>query len=207
MIEEVLKWLLHLIDTIGYAGIVILMAIESSFIPFPSEIVIPPAGYLAAQGKMNLLLVIISGIIGSIIGAYVNYFIAKWFGEAVFLKIGKPFGLKKEHFEKAKKFFYEHGAISTFTGRLLPVIRQYISIPAGIAKMSHIKFMLYTATGAGIWNAILAMLGYYIGNNEKLLKQYSKNISVAMICLVVVMIIVYIYFKKKNKKGEENADL
>ena len=95
MIEEVLKWLLHLIDTIGYAGIVILMAIESSFIPFPSEIVIPPAGYLAAQGKMNLLLVIISGIIGSIIGAYVNYFIAKWFGEAVFLKIGKPFGLKK----------------------------------------------------------------------------------------------------------------
>ncbi len=206
MIEFVMTNLLHLIDTIGYAGIVILMTIESSFIPFPSEIVIPPAGYLAAQGKMNIVYVIIAGTLGSLAGAYVNYYLARKFGEKIFLKIGKPFGLKQKDLDKAENFFNKHGAVGTFTGRLVPVVRQYISIPAGMAKMKHSKFIFYTSLGAGIWNIILAVLGYVLGNNESLIKQYSKKISILMMIVVAIIILGYIFINKKREKGEKNAD-
>ena len=187
MIVSILNWLLHLIDTIGYLGIVILMTIESSFIPFPSEVVIPPAGYLAAQGKMNIILVIICGTIGSLLGAYINYFLAMKFGAKIFLKIGKIFGITEKELNKSEQFFNEHGAISTFTGRLIPVIRQYISIPAGIARMSHIKFIIYTVAGAGVWNIVLAFLGYFLGNNEKLIHEYSRKISGIVVIIVIVL--------------------
>ena len=203
MIVSILNWLLHLIDTIGYLGIVILMTIESSFIPFPSEVVIPPAGYLAAQGKMNIILVIICGTIGSLLGAYINYFLAMKFGAKIFLKIGKIFGITEKELNKSEQFFNEHGAISTFTGRLLPVIRQYISIPAGIARMSHIKFIIYTVAGAGIWNIVLAFLGYFLGNNEKLIHEYSQKISGIVVIIVIVIlagyVIIYKWIKKRGK--------
>jgi membrane protein DedA with SNARE-associated domain len=207
MIENILMHLVALIDKFGYFGIAFLMTIESSFLPFPSEIVIPPAGYLASKGKMNIILVILAGSIGSVIGAYINYYIGKIYGKKFILGIGKYFGVKEKHFDKAEAFFYKHGAISTFTGRLLPVIRQYISIPAGIAKMSHIKFAGYTFLGALIWNTVLAVIGYLVGDNQEKIKEYSKELTICAIIVVAVIISIYIFINYKKNRGEADGNV
>lgn len=207
MIENVLMYLIALIDKLGYFGVGFLMMIESSFLPFPSEIVIPPAGYLASQGKMNIVLVILAGSIGSVLGAYVNYYIGKLYGKKFVLGVGKYFGVKEEHFNKAEKFFNRHGAIGTFTGRLLPVIRQYISIPAGMANMSHIKFSGYTFLGALIWNTVLALIGYLVGNNQEKIKAYSHELSIAAVMSVVVIISIYVFVNYRKNRGEVDGNI
>ena len=207
MIENILMHLVALIDKFGYFGIAFLMTIESSFLPFPSEIVIPPAGYLAPKGKMNIILVILAGSIGSVIGAYINYYIGKIYGKKFILGIGKYFGVKENHFDEASAVFFKHGAISTFTGRLLPVIRQYISIPAGIAKMSHIKFAGYTFLGALIWNTVLAVIGYLVGDNQEKIKEYSKELTICAIIVVAVIISIYIFINYKKNRGEADGNV
>ena len=154
----------------GYAFIFAFMAIESSFVPFPSEIVMLPAGFLAARGELtlhvpaaDLALAIAVGVIGSLAGAYFNYFLSRWLGEPFLRRYGKWFFVKPEALDRAEEVFNRYGAVTTFVCRLIPVIRQLISIPAGLSGMPLGKFTLFTGLGAGIWTAILAATGYVLG--------------------------------------------
>jgi len=188
------------VDSWGYFGIFVGMFLESSFFPFPSEVMMIPAGYLAFQGKMNLLLAITAGVGGSLSGALFNYFLAAKYGRPFLLKYGKYFFLKPTSLEKLEQFFAKHGDISTFSGRLIPGIRQYISMPAGLARMHLGKFSLYTAAGAGIWVIILTLLGYYVGANESEVAYYLKNIT--MIALAgIAMLGLFYYLRHRNKGG------
>ncbi|QKF60029.1 DedA family protein [Aliarcobacter lanthieri] len=202
MLSEIINFIVQTVGSLGYIGIFIMMFIESSFIiPFPSEVVMIPAGYLAYKGEMSMFLVVLSGILGSLTGALFNYYLALKLGRKLLLKYGNYVFIKEETLEKIEQFFKEHGHISTFFGRLIPVVRQYISLPAGLAQMNFAKFTLYTTLGAGIWMIVLAYLGYFLGNNEELLKEYLHQIIILI--LVVIAICSYIYYKiYKNKRRD-----
>lgn len=185
MFDALITWLTDTIFRLGYPGIVILMAIESSAFPFPSEVVMPPAGYLAAQGRMSFPLVLISGISGSLIGALANYGAAKWL-EGWLRRHGKWLLVSPQSLDRAEAFFRRHGAIGTFIGRLVPVVRQLISIPAGLARMRVDQFVIYTCLGAGIWCFILTYIGFVIGQNEAMLRavvvhSYVKSVLVYLL--------------------------
>ncbi len=199
MFESMISWIVFTIDQWGYLGIFLAMFLESSFFPFPSELVMIPAGYLAFQGKMNLEIAVIVGVSGSLIGALFNYWLAARFGKPFLLKYGKYILLKPKTLEKLELFFRKHGEISTFNGRLIPGIRQYISIPAGLSGMSIFKFSLYTALGAGIWVIVLALIGYYLGANELEAKHYLKFATV--IALVFILLLSLFYYIKNRTKG------
>jgi membrane protein DedA with SNARE-associated domain len=202
MIHEMAQWLVDLIFELGYAGIFFLMAIESSFVPFPSEIVLIPAGYLASKGEMDMFFILIAAIGGSLLGAFINYFGALWIGRRILERYGKYILIKPETLDKLDDFFAKHGHISTFTGRLIPGIRQLISIPAGLSRMDLRVFTIYTALGAGIWSAILIVLGYLLGENEALIKTYLTQITMAAVLSAMAMMALYFYIqKRKAKKG------
>ncbi|QFR48479.1 DedA family protein [Sulfurimonas lithotrophica] len=199
MIRELAQDLVDLIFDWGYLGIFLLMAVESSFIPFPSEIIMVPAGFLAAEGRMSISMVMLSGVGGSLLGAFINYYLALLLGRKILQKYGKYFFIKESALSKMDKFFESHGAISTFTGRLLPGIRQLISIPAGLSRMNIAVFSVYTALGAGIWALILTLLGYFIGQNQELISLYLKQIT--YIILISLGIIGFMYYKYQKNKG------
>lgn len=205
---EFIQWCL---EHLNYWKVMLLMAIESSFIPFPSEIVVPPAAYMVAEkGDMNLALVVLFATIGANIGALINYAIAYFVGRPVVYKfanskIGHLCLIDEAKVIKAEEFFAKHGAISTFIGRLIPAVRQLISIPAGLAKMKMLPFILYTTLGAGIWNLILALAGYYMQSvmslDEMLLTVESYSHEFKIICLVLgVLIVGYLIYKTFSKK-------
>lgn len=196
--HTLVQWLLDTIGTMGYPGIFLLMAMESSIIPVPSELVMPPAGYLAYQGKMSMALAILSGTVGSLAGAYANYYASHYLGRPLILKYGKYVLIPPDKFERVEKFFLKHGEISTFIGRLLPVVRHLISIPAGLAGMNHVKFSLYTLLGAGIWCTILAWIGYAIGENQQLIMQYSHQALVWVLLFSLILVAAYIWRQRRN---------
>lgn len=200
--HELVNWLLQTIGVLGYPGIFLLMAMESSVIPVPSELIMPPAGYLAQQGQMNMLIAILCGTIGSLVGAYANYFAAHYLGRPLLLKYGKYVWITEEKFAKVETFFREHGEVSTFIGRLLPVVRHLISLPAGLAGMNHVKFSLYTLLGAGIWVTILTYIGYFIGANQELIMKYSHQALLGVVVASIVIIYFYIRSHKKKKKDD-----
>ncbi|MBA1438428.1 MAG: DedA family protein [Epsilonproteobacteria bacterium] len=200
MIHEYAQLLVDTIFAWGYVGIFLLMAIESSFIPFPSEIVLIPAGYLVSQGQIDMTLVMLSALGGSLLGALVNYFLAFFVGRAFLMQYGKYFFISHKSLHKMDTFFEKHGAISTFVGRLIPAIRQLISIPAGLAGMNLAKFSFYTALGAGMWSLVLVLLGYIIGENQELINQYLKEITIVI--FIVLIMTVAIYYRYNKKKGE-----
>ena len=201
IISALTAWLVDTIGRMGYTGIISLMFLESSFFPFPSEVVMPPAGYLAWKGEMSLALVLLSGIAGSLLGALFNYWIAVKFGRPFLLRWGKYFFVSKESVDKADEFFLKHGHISTLVGRLLPVIRQYISLPAGIARMPLKTFTLYTSIGAGAWVIVLTFAGYLLGEHQDLLKEYLHVITLACIGVAVLLAGGYVFFlRRKNRK-------
>ena len=190
------------------------MAIESSFIPFPSEAVVPPAAWKAAvTGDMNVVLVVVFATLGALIGALVNYFIAVWLGRPIVYRFANSrFGhmclIDEEKVQKAEVFFDKHGVVSTLIGRLVPVVRQLISIPAGLARMGLGRFVIYTSLGAGIWNVILAALGYYMAyipgmqSEEAVMnkvKEYSSEIGVVFIVVAVAVVAVLVYKGLKKK--------
>ncbi len=196
MIRELAQDLVELIFDWGYLGIFLLMAVESSFVPFPSEIVLIPAGYLASKGDMNLGMIMTSALGGSLVGAFINYYLALMLGRRILQKYGKYFFINENALNKMDNYFEKHGAISTFMGRLIPGIRQLISIPAGIARMNLVVFSTYTALGAGIWALVLTMLGYFIGENQELIDTYLKQITITVLVLLVILGSWYYYYQK-----------
>ena len=202
LLNQIIGFLVSVIGDWGYLGIFILMFLESSFFPFPSEVVLIPAGYLIYQGEMNLFLVILFAIIGSLSGAWFNYFLADKFGRKIILKF-----LKEYHLKKVENYFKKHGSISTLNGRLIPVIRQYISFPAGLARMNKIKFTIYTLIGAGIWSSILVFLGYFLGQNQKLIHKYLTEITIFTLFIVLIISLIYVfYYNKYYVKNKDNKN-
>ena len=200
MIHEIANTIVGYIGDMGYWGIFLLMFLESTFFPFPSEIIMIPAGYLAYKGEMNVYIVVLVGILGSVAGALFNYYLAMHFGRKFILKYGKYFFIKEETLDKLEAFFTKHGDLSTFNGRLIPGIRQLISLPAGLAKMNIAKFSLYSALGAGIWVIVLVALGYLLGSNEELISEYLKTATLIALISVVFITIFYVVRNKRRKE-------
>ena len=208
-----IQWCL---DNLNYATITLLMAIESSFIPFPSEVVIPPAAYkAAASGELNIWLVIFFSTVGALIGAMVNYLLALWLGKPIVYKFANSrFGhmclLDQKKVETAEHFFVKYGITATLIGRLVPGVRQLISIPAGLARMNIAKFVIFTAIGAGAWNAILAAMGYYLESvipEDQLVAtatKYSHEIGYAIIGIILLALgfIIYKGLRKQEPKSK-----
>jgi membrane protein DedA with SNARE-associated domain len=199
MLKELAQDLVDLIFDWGYLGIFLLMTVESSFIPFPSEIVLIPAGYLASKGDMNIGIIMFSGLGGSMVGAFINYYLALLLGRKILRRYGKYFFINENAIEKMDNYFEKHGHISTFIGRLLPGIRQLISIPAGLARMNLVVFSIYTALGAAVWAFILVMLGYAIGENQELIDAYLKQITIIVFIALVLLGSWYAYAQKQKK--------
>ena len=204
MLGQAVSWIVSTIGRMGYTGVLALMFLESSFFPFPSEVVVPPAGYLASQGQMNLFLVIAAGIAGSILGAIFNYWISLTFGRPFFRKFGKYFLVSEKALDRADEFFAKHGHISTFIGRLLPGIRQLISLPAGLARMNIPLFLFFTTLGSGIWVVILAYVGYWVGNNQGLVTRYMHTATYILIAACGVLAIGYVIHYRRKKRRAEN---
>jgi membrane protein DedA with SNARE-associated domain len=198
VLHEAINWLVSTIGSMGYVGIFLLMAMESSVIPIPSEVVMPPAGFLAQQGKMDMGLVILSGTLGSLVGAYANYFAARFLGRPLLLKYGRYVWITEEHFARVEDYFRQHGEISTFIGRLLPVVRHLISLPAGLAGMGHLKFTAYTLLGAGIWVSVLAWIGYFIGENEALIVRYAHEAVIDVVAFSAVLAAGYVWLHRRK---------
>lgn len=201
------------LENLNYGTVALFMAIESSFIPFPSEAVVPPAAWKATvTGSMNIFLVVFFATLGAIIGALFNYFLALWLGRPIIYRfansrIGHMCLIDEEKVKYAEKYFDEHGAVSTIIGRLVPAVRQLISIPAGLARMGLARFLLYTTLGAGAWNIILAILGYWMSkipgmdSEEAVMaavKEHSTVIGYAFIALAAFIIVFLVY---KGSKG------
>ena len=199
MLSSVVDFIVQTVGSLGYLGIFIMMFLESSFFPFPSEVVMIPAGYLAYKGEMNIYIAIVAGILGSLAGALFNYYLAIKFGRKFLIKYGKYFFIKEPTIIKMEEFFKSHGHISTFSGRLIPAVRQYISFPAGLARMNLFIFCIYTSLGAGIWVIILTLLGYFLGGNEALIKEYLHYIIIGILVSLVVLGIWYYRRIKKAK--------
>jgi len=195
----------------NYTAVGLLMTLESSFIPFPSEVVIPPAVYVASnpdtKGGMKIWLIVLIGTLGAMLGAYINYFLSRWLGRPIIYafadsKAGRLLRLSKEKVQRAEDYFNDHGNVSTLVGRLIPVIRQLISIPAGLSKMNIVAFSVFTFIGAAVWNCILALLGYlaYRAADPTVIERYSHELSVAIIILFAAAIVFFVLRALIRKK-------
>lgn len=206
VIKKVTNWYM---DNMNYGTVTLLMAVESSFIPFPSEVVVPPAAYKATKpdSGMNVVLVVVFATLGALIGALVNYYLALWLGRPIVYKfaeskLGRLCLLDASKIETAEKYFDKHGKSSTLIGRLVPAVRQLISIPAGLARMNIVTFLTFTALGAGIWNTILAVLGYIAAGQSDLIDKYSHELSYILIGLGILFV-AYLIFKAVRKKKKQ----
>ena len=208
-----MNWISTLLGNLNYGTIFILMLLESTVIPVPSELVVAPAAYHAASGSLNVVLVVLFATIGADVGASINYFVALYVGRPVIYRFansrwGKMCLLNQEKVEKSERYFDEHGIVATLTGRLIPGIRHLISLPAGLARMNYWKFLLYTTIGAGAWHTILAAMGWYLhavvpeDQLESTIERYNHYIVIAIVALVVLAI-GYVVIKKQKKVKEQ----
>ncbi len=198
---EVINWIVSTVNDWGYFGIFAAMFLESSFFPFPSEVIMVPAGYLAYQGQMDLYGAIVVGIGGSLAGAVFNYYLAVWLGRPLLERYGRYLLLSPETLDKLEAFFRRHGEISTFSGRLIPGIRQYISLPAGLSRMPMGRFAFYTALGAGIWVTVLTLIGYFVGQNEERIAPYLHNATLIAVLGVGGLVLFY-WLRHRAKEGK-----
>lgn len=198
MLHEFIDWILATVNGWGYAGIFILMGLESTVLPVPSELVLIPAGYLAYQGEMNVVLVFLASTLGSLTGAFVNYGFALLVGRPFIERYGRYFFVRPTLLHKTDVFFARHGAISTFTGRLVPGIRHLISLPAGLCRMKVATFAVYTAAGAGIWSAILIALGYFIGGNTRLIQENLHLVTLGLLACVGLILAGYVFWQRRG---------
>jgi len=201
--NEIVNLVLNFSLSVGYLGTFIWMFIESSFIPWPSELLLIPQGVLISQGKLSFSLVLSFAILGSLAGALINYFLSLALGrnfiEFYLEKYGKLFFLSKKTLKKSDKYFEEHGEITTFIGRLIPGIRQIISIPAGFSRMNLFKFSFFTTLGAGIWSFILIVIGYLLGENKSLIQKNLHLITIFLIIFSILLVLFYVIIKIKKR--------
>lgn len=204
MLQEIINWVLNITQGLGYTGVTLLMAIESSFLPLPSELVIPPAAYLASQGKMDVWLIILAGTIGSVLGATINYLLSMSLGRLVIYRLAATrfahwLLITPEKIQRAEKYFLTSSKSATFFGRLIPVVRHLISIPAGFSRMPYGQFVFYTALGSFIWVSVLTALGYFIGANQALLTKYYQEITWALLIFGIIWLTWKIYRIRRLK--------
>lgn len=210
MINTFITWLTETIFQLGYPGIVVLMAVESSVFPLPSELVMPPAGYLAAQGRMDPVLAVAAGTAGSVLGALFNYFVAQKLGRPLLHRYSRYFLVSEASLERSEAFFRRHGEIGTFLSRLVPVIRHLVSLPAGLARMRLDRFVAYTAAGAGLWCVILTFIGWYIGRHAEVLERevvqhYSTVATLILIPVLAIVVTVYVIQYRRRARSSEPA--
>ncbi|MBK1721556.1 DedA family protein [Thiocystis violacea] len=198
MLHEFIDWILVTVEGWGYAGIFILMALESTVLPVPSELVLIPAGYLAYQGQMGLVPIFLASTIGSLVGASINYGFALLVGRPFLERYGRYFFVRPALLHKTDAFFERHGAISTFTGRLIPGIRHLISLPAGLCRMKFTTFAFYTCLGAGFWSAILIAFGYFIGGNEQVIHDNLPLVTAAVLVFVGLTLAGYFVWQRRQ---------
>ncbi|HRI35787.1 MAG TPA: DedA family protein [bacterium] len=192
LIDTVSSWLAWLVSHVDYLTIFLMMTLEASFIPFPSEAAMIPAGYLSAEGVLNPLFAFASGLCGVAVGSTINYLIGRYIGRTFILRYGRYFLISQESYERSEALFARNAVLFTFVGRLIPAVRQLISIPAGMARMPFGLFMAVTLAGAGIWCAILMGLGYVFGRNEAVIMQYLKDFSLGIVGIIVIMLLIWI---------------
>lgn len=211
MLESFITWLLNLFRGMGYPGIIALMAVESSILPLPSELVMPPAGYLAAKGEMSVILAVACGVLGSVLGALGNYWLARWLGRAFFLRLGRYVLITEKGLDRSERYFAAHGEISTFLGRMLPVVRHLISIPAGIARMRLGRFVVFTGLGALLWCSVLTGIGWFIGSREDVIlevlnreaQRYAGRAILLMLPILAVVAAVYVWWHRRRAAAAE----
>lgn len=211
MLEHFVHWLLERFRDLGYPGIVVLMAIESSIVPLPSELVMPPAGYLVAKGEMSFPIAVACGVLGSILGALANYGLAHWLGRAFVRRLGRYVFVSERSLERSERFFAAHGEISTFLARLLPVLRHLISLPAGLARMPLPRFVLFTGLGSALWCTILTWIGWFIGKKEDLLlsalddeaRRYAGKAILILLPILAVAVVVYIGWQRRRARSPQ----
>lgn len=213
-VADVLTWYdAHM----NYTTVGLLMALESSFIPFPSEVVVPPAVYVAcnpeSRSGMVVWIIVLIGTLGALVGAYINYFLSRWLGRPIVYafaecRLGRLLGLSKEKVQRAETYFNDHGNLSTLVGRLIPVIRQLISIPAGLSKMNLGMFTLFTFIGAGVWNTLLAVLGWlaYQAADPSVIVKYSHQLSIGIVVLLAVVVVIVVLRALRRRKAKSNKD-
>ena len=199
------EWLVHFVHTLGYPGIFIMTFLESTFVPVPSEVTMVPAGYLVQQGQMHIFWVLFASITGTVLGSLANYYIAYHFGRRFLYAYGKYMFFSHEKMEKLDKFFASHGEISTFTGRLVPGLRHFISFPAGLGHMDLKKFCIYTGTGGAIWMTTLTVVGYVIGGSKHKLRHYMPYITATAVAGVVALVLIYTWHHRRKTKKNANG--
>jgi len=210
MLDSFIQWLLDLFRGMGYPGIVVLMAVESSILPLPSELVMPPAGYLAAKGEMTFVVAVACGVLGSILGALANYGLAHWLGRAFFLRLGKYVLITERALDRSERYFAAHGEISTFLGRMLPVVRHLISIPAGVARMHLGRFVVFSGLGALVWCTILTWIGWFIGSREDVIlevlnqeaRRYAGRAVLVALPVLAGIAAVYIWWYRRRASAQ-----
>lgn len=204
MLWPVVTYIVNAVSHFWYFGIFIMMTIESSFIPFPSEVAMIPAGYLVSQWTMNFYILFLVGTFGAYVWASINYLLGKYFGAKIIKSLvhryGKYFFVSEKHYLQSEIFFKKHGGITTFNGRLIPAVRHLISIPAGVFHMNYLKFALYTVAGAGLWNIVLLGIGYVAGQNKQLIEQYSQQALIWVIIFIVLASLTYYLIDKYSLK-------
>jgi len=213
MLEHFVRWLLDRFRDVGYPGIVVLMAIESSILPLPSELVMPPAGYLVAKGEMSFVLAVACGVLGSILGAMANYGLALWLGRAFVRRMGRYVLVSERGLDRSERFFADHGEISTFLARMLPVVRHLISLPAGLARMPLRRFVVFTGLGAAVWCTILTWIGWFIGKKEDLLlsalddeaKRYAGRAMVILLPILTAVAVAYVVWRRRRARPPGSA--
>ena len=212
MLESFIQWLLGVFRGMGYPGILALMAVESSILPLPSELVMPPAGYLAAKGEMNAVIAVACGVLGSILGSLANYWLARWLGRAFFVRLGKYLLINERGLDRTERFFAAHGEISTFLGRMLPVARHLISIPAGIARMHLGRFVLFTGLGALVWCSVLTWIGWFLGSREDVIldvlnqqaTRYAGRALLIALPILAAIVVLYIWwYRRRAAQGRQ----
>jgi membrane protein DedA with SNARE-associated domain len=200
IIRPLIEFIISFISRVGYLGIFFLMVLESAMIPIPSEIIMPFSGFLVSAGKFGPILVVLAGSLGNLVGSILTYYFGLKVGRAFIIKYGKYVFFKKEHLEFTERLFKNYGDKISFVGRLLPVIRTYVSLPAGIGMTNFIKFVFYTLIGSLIWNSVLTFAGMQLGNNWKNIDRYSIYLDIVTICIIVGF---SAWLVLKFKKGRE----
>jgi membrane protein DedA with SNARE-associated domain len=201
LLKPLVEFITSFIAQLGYIGIFFLMILESAMIPIPSEIIMPFSGFLSSTGRLDPLLVTLSGSIGNLVGSVLTYYLGIKAGRKFILKYGKYILFKKEHLETTENLFKRYGDRISFAGRLLPAIRTYVSLPAGIGKTNFTKFVTYTFAGSIVWNSMLTYVGMSLGSNWKNIDKYSVYLDVAALLAVAVFIVWFVYNTKRKSKA------